>query len=804
MSTMLPVFLNRRTHLGWLGLCLAMQSALAQPLTQVQARFDTYRKQYLQEKLYVHTDQSAYLPGETLWFRLFYVDGSQHKPLSVSKVAYIELINTEQRAVLQYTVSLGDKGGNGAMNLPMSLPSGTYVLRAYTQWMRGSSPDFFFEKVITLVNPFRKPDLPFKADTLAWSVQSYPEGGQLVAGLPATVAVQATDTKTGRGAAYRGVVLTQANDTVARFNAHRFGIGTFRLTPAPNTTYRLRLTDERGRTVVRPISLPIATKGYSMQVEAGQQEQLQITVRSNVPDQTNPDVFLLGHTRQVIGVSERQILRDGQATFTVPLQQLGEGISHLTVFDATGQPVCERLWFRQPKAALTAQVTTDKGTYAGRAPVALSLVTSRPDGGATIADASVAVFRLDSLAPLDPVNLPEYLWLTSDLHGVVENPAYYLTQTGREADVARNNLMLTHGWRRFRWDAVLNPPQSTTLVLPESRGLTVRGRVLNNRTGQPAADVATFLSVPGQGARLYSRRSDAAGYVRYELPELVGPHELVLQPTQADSSYRVELLSPYAEASATTPLPPFDLAPTLRDALTTRSLTMQVQNHYFAPPLPGPQADSSTFYGRPDEHYRLDAYTRFQTMEEVLSEYVPGVAVKRLSGGRFALRVNNLPGKAFFDDPPLMLIDGVPVFDPDQLMAISPLKFRTLDVMTSRYFLGPLAYSGILNLNSYKQDLAGYRLDPKAVVLDYDGLQARREFAAPSYGTAVQQASRLPDLRQLLYWNPQVMTSAAGKAGLTFYSSDQAGRYQVVVQALTADGHFTTASHTFTVQDVAH
>lgn len=801
---MLPVSPCLRKYLSGLGLCLTIQSALAQPLTTVPERFDTYRKQHLQEKLYMHTDQSAYLPGEMLWFRLFYVDGSLHKPLSVSKVAYVELINTEGRAIVQTTVGLGDKAVGGAINLPVSLPSGTYVLRAYTQWMRGTSPDFFFEKVITLVNPFRKPDLPLPTDTLAWSVQSYPEGGQLVAGLPATVAVQATDTRTGRGATYQGVVLTQTNDTVARFTPHRFGLGTFRLTPAANTTYRLRLTDARGRAVVRPITPAIANEGYTMQVEAGPNEQIQITVRSNVPGQTNADVYLLGHTRQVVGVSERQSLRDGQATFMVPLQQLGEGVSHLTVFTAAGQPVCERLWFRQPKAALTAQVTTHKPTYGARTPATLSLTTRLPNGAPAIADASVAVFRLDSLAAPDPVNLPDYLWLTSDLRGTIENPAYYLTQTGPDADMARNNLMLTHGWRRFRWDAVLNPAPNTPPVFPEHQSLTVRGRVLNARTGQPVADVATYLSVPGQGSRLASRRSDAFGYVRYELPDLVGPHELVGQTAPPDSTYRVELLSPYAETSPATPLPLFDLAPTLRDALTTRSLSMQVQNHYFAPALPRPQADSSTFYGRPDEHYRLDAYTRFQTMEEVLSEYVPGVAVKRLSGGRFALRVNNQTGKAFFPDPPLMLIDGVPVFDTDQLMAISPLKFRTLDVMTSRYFLGPLAYSGVLNLNSYKQDLAGYRLDPRAVVLDYDGLQARREFAAPSYGTAAQQASRLPDLRQLLYWNPQVTTNAQGNATLTMYTSDQAGRYMVVVQALTADGRFTTTSHTFTVQDVAH
>ena len=48
--------------------------------------------------------------------------------------------------------------------------------------------------------------------------------------------------------------------------------------------------------------------------------------------------------------------------------------------------------------------------------------------------------------------------------------------------------------------------------------------------------------------------------------------------------------------------------------------------------------------------------------------------------------------------------------------------------------------------------------------------------------------SRLPDFRNLLYWNPEVTTSATGAANLSFYTSDQAGRYLVVVQGLTKAG----------------
>ncbi|HEX9958672.1 MAG TPA: hypothetical protein VGA96_15505, partial [Fibrella sp.] len=121
----------------WLLLLVAQCAVAQQPvLVQLQKRFDLYQTQSLQEKLFVHTDRSFYISGERLWFRLFYVDGTMHRPLDVSKVAYLELLDKEQKAVVQAKVALDSSRGMGTLLLPTSLPSGSYALRAYTHWMK--------------------------------------------------------------------------------------------------------------------------------------------------------------------------------------------------------------------------------------------------------------------------------------------------------------------------------------------------------------------------------------------------------------------------------------------------------------------------------------------------------------------------------------------------------------------------------------------------------------------------------------------------------------------------------------------
>ena len=49
---------------------------------------------YPREKLYIHTDKSHYLPGETIWFKLYLTDASSHQASPWSRIVYVELADT--------------------------------------------------------------------------------------------------------------------------------------------------------------------------------------------------------------------------------------------------------------------------------------------------------------------------------------------------------------------------------------------------------------------------------------------------------------------------------------------------------------------------------------------------------------------------------------------------------------------------------------------------------------------------------------------------------------------------------------
>ncbi len=776
-------------------------------LNSLLGKFDRYRNETLQEKLFVHTDRSFYLTGETMWFKVYDVDGSFHMPLDVSKVVYLEILDQDNKAVLQTKIGMKEGGGGGTFFLPTSLSSGNYRLRAYTQWMRNFSPDFYFQQPITIVNPFSKAGLkPFESKP-HYDVQFFPEGGHLVSGLKSTIGFRAVD-QYGKGIDFYGTVLDEKNDTVARFQPLKFGLGNFGFVPLFTHRYKAVIKDKNGNTSAYPFPA-VDNEGYVIHVQDSGANQVLVHVScqfTNYPlgrGSRKPFVFFLAHTRQVIAEAKLHFLEQGEALFFLDKNKLGEGISHFTIFTAEMVPVCERLYFKQPFNKFDIEVQPDKTQCAQRKKIDLTLFARNQDGKPEELDLSVSVYKTDSLQNNNASNIVNYLWLTSELRGAIESPGYYLTE-GSTKPEAVDNLMLTHGWSRFRWDDILKNKTNSFEFIPEFQGHIIHGRVVELNSGMPVKRITTYLATPGKNIRLSVSRSDDQGKVQYEMQDFVGSRRIIAQTNdQLDSTYRIEVTNPFSEAFSISPPGEFDLSEKHKAAITSRSFQMQIQNAFYDENpnhIAVPKIDSIAFYGKPDEQYWLDDFTRFPTMEEVMREYVPGVLVRKRRG-KFHFMTLDRTNKTVFRNDPMVLLDGVPVFDIDKIMELDPRKVKKLDVLTQQYFLGPVSFDGLVSYTTYKGDLSDFQPNARALDLKYEGLQWKREFFVPRYESQDGQKSRIPDLRNLLYWSPNAKTNSQGKRQIDFYSSDVPGHYTVVVQGITSKGIPGVGTFTFTVSD---
>jgi hypothetical protein len=773
-----------------LAVCLLVfpdvQAQTIETEKQLFQAFNQYRAQYVQERLYVHTDKNSYITGEICWFRIYCMDASFNRPSSLSKIGYVEILDKNNRPVIQEKVSLKPGEADGSLVIPITLPTGSYTFRSYTSWMKNLGSECFFEKAIRIINPLNLQTDSSIAKIKRFDIQFFPEGGNLVQNIQSKLAFRITDAY-GRGIDCEGILLNGNGDTVLNFHPRRFGLGNFLFTPAAGQSYKALIRFRNGEEVIK--ELPnVYAQGWIMSLSKRSDGQMVVTLRVS-PGQDDGSIYLFIHGTHSTLPVKTGIFVNQSAEFLISPVDLEEGISQITAFNKSGQPVCERLYFKYPEKKLLISAATN-AEYGTRQKIDVDLSITDGLEKSVHADLSMAVYRLDSLQGVDETNIENYTYLTSEL-GNFESPGYYFQENGQGREEDMENLLLTHGWRRFNWKNIIPLKPLLVEFPPEHNGHIIQGVLVNTKTGMPAPGIDAYISVPSSRGQFRQTTSDAQGRVKFEAYDFYGSQELIVQTDpKEDSIYHIDIANPFfSKYSAFIP-PDFPTPSKNSPTLIDQHIHEQVQRIYEGTRLSQfdmQYVDTNPFYIVPDEKYLLDDYTRFQTMEEVFREYVHSLNVVRRKNN-FQLYLFNRPENSVFSDEPLILIDNVPFFYTNEIVHQDPMKVKRIDLITRQYALGYHTYEGIINLTTYHGDLEGIVLDPHAVVLDYPGIPERREFFERQYVTEEQIGSRMPDYRTLLYWSPEIKFDSEQKKQISFYTSDLPGKYALILQGLSNKG----------------
>lgn len=762
-----------------IGIVCSLEVSAQNRLQWITATVKKDAQNRIVEKVYVHTDKSHYVSGEILWLKVYGINRETNTPLDLSRICYIELLDTANHPVYQAKIAMQNAVGNGSIYLPQSINSGAYRLRAYTRFMKSLDPSGFFEKKITIVNLNKLVLNPKTADSsVVWEISFFPEGGNLVSGLENNVAYKVFS-KNGLKDKVAGYLICDA-DTLKRFEPSVSGVGAFQFIPAHNKNYRAVLINN-GQVVLNK-ELPAASGGGVALQVADMNDSYRVDLFSNGGNM----FYSMIHSRGVIRNSNSIKIQNGSARFEIEKKELPEGISTLTIFDESGIPVAERLLFRYPSKDLALNLSASKQGFNSREQVDIR-ISSTTLKQADSAFLSMSVFRIDSLQTVPSIDIRSYLLLSSELRGTIDNPSLYVMENDEKSKSALNLLLLTQGWRRFNTGSILSRNAAPTSI-PELQGHLVTGRVVDKLTKRPAEGVVVYISAPSPVTIFKTAVSDSAGFFKADLQNYYGAKHLVAQ-TQLNN-YDITIDNPFSVAYQQPMYPLAQYSLNYPQTILKQNLGSEVQNVFAADliqrvALPS-FADTLSFYEKPDISYRLDRYTRFATMEETIREFISLVDV-RTKNKEFDLRMVNTLKKEYFSNPPLNLVDGVPTFNFTKFFETDPAKISSVDLITQQYVLGNSVFDGVLNWKTYKPSLDNFKFDPQVLVLNYESLQLQREFYSPVYESAEQRSSHFPDFRNVLQWMPDIMLKS-GSISTSFYTSDLPGRYAVVVEGLSSSG----------------
>ncbi len=348
-----------------------------------------------------------------------------------------------------------------------------------------------------------------------------------------------------------------------------------------------------------------------------------------------------------------------------------------------------------------------------------------------------------------------------------------------------------------RWKEQLSgerPASFSRDLEAEYEGAIITGRLISADTDEAVADagVMPFVSYPGKDINIFNGKMDAGGNVTFYTSRASGFRELATSMQRGEGPvYRLDIDTPYARDIPVKPVPTFPLDDIDREAMLAQSLSMQLQYSYLNDSLNRTAGYLPHLLHDPDFRYDMDEWTRFSSMSEVVTEFIKYVRFERNNGRRQLSVVNaNFIGSML---PPLVLLDGIAVFDHQIIYDYNPLLLSCIDVYMDRFAVGESFFNGIVALYTPNFAYPELRPDTATRILPYDSPQAQRVFYAPDHSASSQGANRLPDSRHTLYWNADVETGGTGHASVAFHTSDLKATYRVIVEGITASGEVVQA-----------
>jgi len=338
---------------------------------------------------------------------------------------------------------------------------------------------------------------------------------------------------------------------------------------------------------------------------------------------------------------------------------------------------------------------------------------------------------------------------------------------------------------------------------PETRGLSLSGRVTSNDGDKPFAYSQVHLTLLGKNPDYYGFVTDNTGGFRITLPYHKSAEDILFcVENKADRIVNFSLDSDYSTDFLKQP-EQFSDKPVINKKIVEEIMfNAQVVNIFNPAPISNgpvemPDTLNQYFYGSPELRFKTADYVLLSTLEEFFFELIRNVIVKKEKDKNHLYLTRDHSDLYLYI--PLVLLDYIPVFDIDKILDLSPEKFACIDIVNSLYFRGNRQYSGIINIISSQGDRAGVDLPRNSFFFSFKTCESHQQITFPDYDKDPGDAN-MPDYRNCLFWAPNISVGAGDTVSLDLFSSDLQGDYMVIVSGITDDGQIMHGECSFTVK----
>ena len=431
------------------------------------------------EVAYAHLNKSTYVEGEMLGFTAYIFD-KYSKTLSESATNLYCTISNENGDILRKKLLLVENGvASNVFNVDDSLSTGTYIFKAYTNWMKNFDENNHYEQPFKVIDSDDNQLIaPVKFSDLEVDLQVLGEGGHILYDVPNTVGIIAKNSLGFGIPEATGQITDQNGLVISEFQLNRYGIAKALFVPENSKQYKAQIFLD-GKTISTPIT-NIKELGMAMTVKKIRDDMI-------VELLTNPASFnrfkgalfkAALHNGSELFLTEFSIQAQ-EAVLKFPKEQWFSGVNIITIFDENNRPILERLFFNKDgiQKLNTNIVSAKKGTDS--LTLTLSLDGISPE---TLSNISVSVLPKNTKSYNHHQSIISQVFLRSYINGEVENASTYFKDDSKEADYNLDLVMLTQGWSSYNWDTIFNYGENV-FIHPYERGIDAVANINNQQSG---------------------------------------------------------------------------------------------------------------------------------------------------------------------------------------------------------------------------------------------------------------------------------------------------------------------------------
>ncbi|MCG6189889.1 carboxypeptidase-like regulatory domain-containing protein [Maribellus maritimus] len=654
------------------------------------------------------------------------------------------------------------------------------------------------------------------------AIRFFPEGGDLIEDFNSVVAFEATDVA-GNPFDFKGILTDSEGEIISEVTTTALGMGSVNIQSKKNINLFFKIQEPRGYD--KSYKLPEAKeKGYFLQILENNPERISMKVESNSCESTDLISILL-LLKDSIWFETTKPLKDLQ-TLSIPVKEMPLGVGKITVLDQNGIPQAERLLFVNLDKKPEIQAESLKEIYDRKEKVKINLSLKNSMGEPLSGVCSASVIPINSKRDeIWAENIMTALLLSNELKGEIPALGIYFSEH-KYSEKLLDLLMLTHGWRRFTWENILDNSQHEP---NNSVGLS---GLVTTRKGKPVKNGEVTLMNMNKFSAI-ATKTDNQGRFEFnnsEFTDILDDTKLVLTATNSqgrknvfvtiDDFVNVEKLKElnrisnrlYSSAGNSFTTGEEDLSPDQNHSpgslyasdTTKRNIWVEEVDVKAKIPTVIPVET----YEKEHQSYTLedkDIHINFgynpktgilQLIKQVAGHFDTAAGGKILFRGYNSILPENMQGAVFVVNG---RVAGFSYEDVDYLNSsdIETIKVTKSSAAGLKYT--PYGTGGLIEIT-----LKGFKLsetpsspevDPNIVHIP--GYTKVREFYSPVYKNQKQKDEAI-DLRKTLYWNPNISISALGNATIQYFNSDVPGEYLLKIEGIGKSGipFYTTKKYT--------